>query len=136
MNSNIKNIIGLVNQIEYNLKLSLKYLNKSRSWGILDIFGGGLFTTLIKRNNMKEAQSSMNTAKALMGQLRYQLQGIDEYIEFEIEDSSLYTIFDYLADGFIADFLVQSKIKKAKEEVESALYSLSNLKERLSRMDY
>ena len=38
-------------------------LNSARNWGIFDIVGGGLISTLIKRSKMSDASAEMEAAK-------------------------------------------------------------------------
>ena len=38
-------------------------LNSAGNWGIVDMLGGGFFTTMMKRSKMDQAQSNMDQAK-------------------------------------------------------------------------
>jgi hypothetical protein len=50
-------------------------------------------------------------------------------IDRTIEDDQLLAIFDYLADGLASDVLMERKIVKMKEAVESLIERLETMKE-------
>lgn len=45
------------------LRSAQEKLNSVSNWGVFDMFGGGLFSTIMKRSKMTDAQNLMETAK-------------------------------------------------------------------------
>ena len=41
------------------LRCAQEKLNSASNWGILDMFGGGMFSTIMKRSKMDDAQIHM-----------------------------------------------------------------------------
>ena len=38
-------------------------LNSAKNWGLVDMFGGGFFTTMLKHSKMDQAKQNMEQAK-------------------------------------------------------------------------
>lgn len=49
-----------------SLRSAQEKLNSAGNWGLFDMFGGGLFSTMIKRSKMDDAQTLMEAAKLKM----------------------------------------------------------------------
>lgn len=49
---------------------------------------------------------------------------VDEFLRFA----------DYFFDGFIADWMVQSKIEKAREQIWQAMNQITTIQKRLKQM--
>lgn len=109
-----------------------RHLSAARSWGIADIFGGGLITTAIKRERMSDARECMVSAKLALEQFRATLGHIE--LPDRIDDSSFLRFADYWFDGGIADLLVQRKIRRAQQDVEDAIIQVDRVRQRLMRM--
>lgn len=101
-----------------------KQLKKARFWSILDIFGGGLIMTYMKRRHMKKAMNMMEEVNDQMLS-----SGIMNTLDRSFTDDQLLTAFDYLADGLAADVLTGRKILKMKESVESLIDAMETMKE-------
>ncbi|MCI8692478.1 MAG: hypothetical protein HFH91_07000 [Lachnospiraceae bacterium] len=107
---------------------ALARLNEARSlldsagnWGIVDILGGGLLTTMIKRSKMKDADSVMQEARHALKRFQKELMDVENIPEFHIEMGDFLAFADYFFDGIIADVMVQSRISDAKRQVDNAI---------------
>ena len=47
-----------------SLRNAQEKLNSAGNWGLFDMFGGGLFSTIMKRSKMDDAQQLMEAAKS------------------------------------------------------------------------
>ena len=107
-------------------------LKSAGNWGLLDIFGGGMLITFIKRSKMKDADQLVQQARSDLMQFRKELTDVESIAEFHIETGNFLTFADYFLDGLLADLLVQSKIQDARQQVEDAIekveYILRQLK--------
>ena len=72
------------------------YLNKASNWGIIDIFGGGLFTNLMKHERMGEAEREIQEAKYALQKFSRELQDVTGYSSIHIDD--LITFADFIFD--------------------------------------
>lgn len=46
-----------------NLHTARENLNSAKNWGLVDMFGGGFFTTMLKHSKMDQAKQNMEQAK-------------------------------------------------------------------------
>ena len=103
-------------------------LRKARNWGIYDIIGGGLFSSLIKHSKIDNARSCIERAKYDLQVFNRELRDVSMDLDFDIGD--FLTFFD-LMDSFLADLMVQSKIADASRKVEDAIYRVEDILRRL-----
>lgn len=117
------------------LKLAQEKLKSAGNWGLFDMLGGGFFSTMIKRSKMDEAKSYMEAAKADLRLFQSELSDVSLPLDLKMEVGSFLSFADWFFDGFVADFLVQSKISDAKAQVSDAIfrveYILNELKSKI-----
>lgn len=102
-------------------------LKSAGNWGLLDMFGGGMFTTFVKRSKMNDAEQLVQLARSDLQQFRKELTDVETIAEFHIETGNFLTFADYFLDGFLTDWLVQSKIQDAKKQVEDAIEKVEKI---------
>ncbi|HIT90352.1 MAG TPA: hypothetical protein IAC41_08035 [Candidatus Merdenecus merdavium] len=130
LNKEIKEAINAGENALRSLKEAQKYLNSAGNWGLVDIFGGGFFTDMIKHSKINNARQCMEAARQDLRSFQRELNDIDEYIP-NIDVGDFLTFADFFFDGFLADVFVQSKISDAKRNVEDAIFRVQNLVSRL-----
>ena len=96
-------------------------LNNAKNWGIAALLGGGMFTTMLKRSKMSDAQYYMDQAKQDLQKFRNELTDIDAAGYLNVQTGDFLTFADYFFDGFVADWLVQDKIHQARQQVDDAI---------------
>lgn len=96
-------------------------LNSARLWGLFDMFGGGFFSTMIKRSRMDNARNHMEQAKRDLRRFSKEVHDVDMMCDLDFDCSGFLHFADYFFDGFLADFLVQGKINQAREQIEDAI---------------
>ena len=97
------------------------YLKSAGNWGILDMFGGGFVTTYIKRSKMSDAEHLVQQARGDLQQFQKELMDVETIAEFHVDTGNFLTFADYFLDGFLTDWLVQTKIQEAKRQVDDAI---------------
>lgn len=108
-------------------------LNSARGWGIFDILGGGFIADLIKHSKMEEASKSMEEAKYSLQRFRKELSDVNGNFNLQLNIGGFLSFADFFFDGFVADYLVQSKISDARRQVEDAIVKVSRILEELKR---
>ncbi len=108
-------------------------LKSAKNWGLVDLFGGGFFTTMIKHSKMEKAQSYMEQAKYDLRRFGKEVRDMDGYINLNVDMDDFLSFADYFFDGFLADWFVQSKINKAQEQVERAIHRVEDIMEQIKR---
>lgn len=109
-------------------------LNKAGNWGLVDMLGGGLFTTVIKHGYMGNAQEEIEQAKASLKRFAKELNDVDKNAGLDVEVGGFLGFADYFFDGIIADWLVQSKIDTAKGQVSDAIRQVEHIRYQLTRL--
>ena len=96
-------------------------LKSAGNWGLLDMFGGGLFTTFVKRTRMNDAEELVQQARSDLQQFRKELTDVETIADFHVETGDFLAFADYFFDSFLVDLMVQSKIRDAQKQVEDAI---------------
>ena len=98
---------------------TIKALNDAEDWGVWDLVGGGLFTTIIKHNHIDIARKYAEEAQRQLGKFKREISDINMVTNFEINVGSFETFADYFFDGLIYDWVVQSEIGKSLDSVKN-----------------
>lgn len=106
-------------------------LDSARGWGILDILGGRGLSGLIKHVKIDDARSSLDKAKADLDCFSRELSDVREIQGLDIEIGSFLTFADFFFDGFLADIMVQSKIREAQDKID---YAIDRVRSMLGRL--
>ena len=110
-----------------------KELESAGNWGLLDMFGGGMFTTFVKHSKMNDAQRYMERAKRDLAAFSRELADVSETLN--INSGDFLTFADYFFDGFVADMMVQSRIRDAQRQVDDAIYRVESILSRLRNQE-
>ena len=116
-----------------SLRNAQEKLNSAGNWGLFDMFGGGLFSTIMKRSKMDDAQQLMEAAKSDLKRFQRELKDVNIPLDLRMEVGSFLSFADFFFDGFVADYLVQSKISEAKEQVSDAIVRVEQILNELKR---
>lgn len=115
----------------YSLRKAQQELNSARNWGFIDIFGGGFISTMLKQSKMRNARQYMEQAKWDLQNFGRELNDVNTACNLNIEVVGFLTFADWFFDGFVADWLVQDKINKARNQVEEAIQRTENILKQL-----
>lgn len=116
-----------------SLRSAQEKLNSAGNWGLFDMFGGGLFSTMIKRSKMDDAQNLMEAAKTDLKRFQKELKDVNIPLDLRMEVGSFLSFADFFFDGFVADYLVQTKISDAKDQVSDAIIRVEQILSELKR---
>lgn len=109
-------------------------LESARSWGIVDLFGGGLIADMFKHSRMNEAVECMEAAKRDLQRFQRELGDVDIPMNLRMEVSSFLSFADVFFDNPVTDYLVQTRIAEAREQVEEAISYVEALMVELKQM--
>lgn len=109
-------------------------LGSASSWGMFDILGGGLISTLIKHNDMDDAQAHMEEAKGALEKLSQELKDVDYQINLDFTVSDFLSFADYFFDGLLADLFVQDRINEAEQQVKEAITKVESIRDHLRHL--
>ena len=60
-----------------NLHTARENLNSAKNWGLVDMFGGGFFTTMMKQSRMDQAKRNMDLAKLALRNFSKELKDVN-----------------------------------------------------------
>lgn len=102
-----------------------KSLEKAEDWGNWDLWlNGGMISTFIKHDHIDDARAFIHSANRQLERFHKELADLKQTIDIQVDISGLWTLADYLLDGFIVDWIVQDKIENAQQKALDALHKL------------
>jgi chromosome segregation ATPase len=90
-------------------------LRSAKNWGTFDMLGGGLISTAVKHSRINSARESIHQVQQQLRVFQRELADVGSKTDIEINIGSFATFADYLFDGLIVDWIVQSKINQSLE---------------------
>lgn len=136
MNKEIQEAIDAGERALHSLRTAQSKLKSARSWGLWDMFGGGSLSGLIKHSRISEASRYIEDAKRDLLRFEKELRDISTPMNLNIDMNGFLTFADFFFDGFIADYIVQSKIAEAREQVDKAIQVVESLLRNLRQQLY
>lgn len=129
----IEEAIDAADRALYDLNRAQKSLGSAKNWGLFDMFAGGFISSMIKHGSMDEAERYLRAAQDSLRNLGRELDDVDEMIDFSFNRTDLLTFADFFADNFIADFLMQGRIKEAKRNVDETIGKVTMIRNKLQQ---
>lgn len=103
-----------------SLDEAAEQLDGARNWGLLDILGGGLLTSLVKRSRLDGASEAVERAQRDLEAFARELRDCSGVTGVDLRRSDMLELFDIVFDNSITDLFVQSRIEDAREDVRRA----------------
>lgn len=116
-----------------SLRQAKSDLNSARGWGIYDLLGGGMLSTLIKHSRMNRAEENISQAKLELSKFARELDDVQDITGVDFGIGDLATFADFFFDGMLADFYVQTKINNARAQVDEAIRRVEYVLQQLRR---
>lgn len=96
-------------------------LNSAKNWGIWDMFGGGIISTMAKHSKMDRAKQNMEQARYDLRNFSRELNDVNIACHLDIETGDFLSFADWFFDGFVVDWMVQDRINQASRQVAEAI---------------
>ena len=125
--------LPMVREAAYQLERAQSKLDSARNWGIWDLLGGGLISTLIKHGKADDANDCIRQAARLMERVRKMLP--EAYVgEAPVDEGGFGRVADGLFDGFFTDMYMQGRISDQRRAVDGMLARVRRVERELMRM--
>ena len=98
-----------------------EHLTSAKNWGLVDMFGGGFFSTMLKHSKMDQAKQKMDQAKYNLSNFSRELDDVNMACDLHIDTRDFLSFADYFFDGFVVDWMVQDRINNARHQVDEAI---------------
>lgn len=119
-----------------SLRAAQEELGRAKNWGIVDLLGGGFFTDMIKHSKMRNASECLEMAKHDLHKFERELKDVSVHAELKMDIGDFLVFADFFFDGLITDYLVQSRIADAREDVAHAIWQVEHIIADLKKMIY
>ena len=116
-----------------SLRAAEKSLNSAGGWGLFDMFGGGMFSTMIKQSKINDARGELEAARYALRSFEKELQDVSRAVDLRIDLGSFLSFADFFFDNFFVDWMVQDRINKARDQVRDAIWKVENVMRELER---
>lgn len=131
----IEEAIQAGNEVLRHIDKALGSLDSAEGWGTWDLLGGGLMSDLMKHSHIDDAKGEADQIQSNLSQFRAELADVRIQNEIHFETDGFGKFADFFFDGLIADWCMQSRItdskssiENVKQQVETVLSKLSNMK--------
>ena len=126
--------IAAGNKALQSLKRAQEQLNSARNWGIYDIIGGGFISSMIKHGKMDKAQMYIEEARYDLKKFSKELRDVDQLCTADVGSDDFLRFADWFFDGFVSDWMMQSRINKSREQVDQAIRAVEDSLRRLKAL--
>lgn len=115
-----------------SLRAAQENLNGAKNFGIWDMFGGGVISTMLKHSKMDNAKQNMEQARYDLRNFSRELNDVNMACHLDIETGDFLSFADGFFDGFVVDWMVQDRINQARQQVAEAIRRVEQILERLT----
>ena len=91
------------------------------------MLGVVFISDFVKHSKMNDAAALMVQAKSDIQRFQRELRDVQVSLDLRMEIGSFLSFADFFLDGLVADFMVQSKIADAREQVDDAIYRIETI---------
>lgn len=114
----IEEAIAACKALIVSLNSAKEGLSSAKSWGIFDIIGGGLITSMVKHDHIGRASAFIKDASDKAKLLAREIADLKMYLEIErFEIDSFSRTFDTFFDNIFSDVTIQDEINQAYENI-------------------
>ena len=113
----------------------LDSLNSADGWAMMDVFGGGLLSSVFKYDAIDQAQAKVEGLQLALRRFRTELVdvSVDADLNFTMDGTTQF--FDVFLDNICTDFRVMDEINKSQERVWQVKKEIQSLQEHLTQQD-
>ena len=115
-----------------SLRRAKEEIEKARGFGLVDIFGGGLLSTVMKHNKMDKAEYWITQAKIDLNKFSKELKDVSSAADINIDIGNFGRVADIVFDNAFVDIMISSKLRDASEQIDDAIrhvgYAIKKLK--------
>ena len=110
-------------------------LASASNFGLADLFGFDFLGGVGKHMKYRDARNSLEAAQMALSRFQNELADVNSVMNMNIEMGTFWTLADFFFDGFLADFIVQTKISEARDKVHQASYEVQRMLDNLVRLE-
>ena len=100
-----------------SLREAKSKLNSARAWGVYDILGGGMISSIVKHSKVNDANEWLEQANRDLRRFAKELRDVPGE-EIYVQAGDLASTLDIFFDNIFSDFIVQNRINEARAEID------------------
>jgi hypothetical protein len=128
----VEEALAAARTVIYRLNEAAERIRTARQWGTYDTwFGGGLFSSWVKRERVDDADLSMRSVDLALADLRTELADVG--IVGEVGVGRLAMTMDVWFDNLVSDLMTQSRLRDAADRVNRVGTAMVRLQSQLER---
>ena len=101
-----------------SLERAKEKMGSAKNWGIFDMMGGGLFSSMFKHSKIDRASADIEEAKRQLAVFKRELEDVSISEDFSVGIGDGLRFIDTFLDNVFADVVVQSRINSAIERLD------------------
>lgn len=110
-------------------------LNSSKSWGIWDVMGGGLFADLAKHSHLDDAQREVEQLQVALRRFNTELADVSTIrTDMQVSIGGFLRFADCFFDNLFTDLAVMDRISQSQDQVHTIISQIEDALGRLTRM--
>lgn len=121
LDKELKEAINAGDSLIEVLEEAKKEFESAKSWGTLDMFGGGVMSSMIKRGHIENANRVLNEVQYLVKSFKKELNDVNISLDMKYVSGDFSDMTDIFFDNFFSDIMVQDKINNALNNVNRTL---------------
>lgn len=133
-NKEVREAVRAGEQALESLREARRELNSAGNWGLIDIFGGNTVSGLMKHMKINNASRAIDNARGDLAVFRDELGDIRDIESLQVDINGFLTFADFFFDGFVADLLVQSRIREGQRQVQEAIRRVEDILAKLKNV--
>jgi hypothetical protein len=113
----------------------LQSLSTAEDWGTMDLFGGGLLSSMFKHEAIDEAQGKVEGLQLALRRFKTELVDVSIQADLTFTMDGSTQLFDVFFDNIFTDWAVQDEINRSQERVRQVKSEIQSVQEKLFQQD-
>lgn len=113
----------------------LREVKSAENWGVFDMMGGGMLSSVIKHEHLNKAQRQIEELQARLRRFHTELLDVEVRADIEIQTDDMTRFIDVFFDNIWTDWSVMDKISKIQDQLTSTRSRIVNTLEDLTEME-
>ena len=97
------------------------------------MLGSGLLSTAVKHSRINDARGCIGRVEKQLSRFKRELADVQRQVELQVKIGKFEAVADYVFDGLIVDWVVQSKITGSLVEAKQAKSRISRIVKELGQ---
>lgn len=128
----LKEAKAAAQQVIARIDNAISSLDSASSLGIVDLLGGGAFSSFFKREKIKDTNNYVKEISRSLSLLNKELEDVNMHLPAEVSDTMSDNVFDIYFDNIFTDLKVQGEIKEGLNGLKDFRKSVVELIEKLN----